>query len=206
MEQQLPPGITEEQIAAHNRRSEQIAAASATPLPGPLLNGISHEKKTVLGFELRPVTMEDIIFLQRIDSPLVSIGEISAQAQTANGGNGKTLESILFDKLTEPRPGETKGEAQARVMEGSIASFFVFTKPRKEVRKLLRKGKEEFLETAMELKRTDGEEFSPADLSILVAGLAEHFASGFATAISYEPDKGESDGSFTRPQALKVTA
>lgn len=195
-------GVPIEEVERHQQRKAEIAGASATPLPGPALDGIDPQPLKVCGFTVRPMEMEDVIFLQRIDSPLVRMGEISAELNVSNG-NGQSLPEMLFAKLVSPKEGETNRDAEARLFEGLIESFFIFVKSPKIIRKLIRQGREAFNDAAMD---EVGNNLKPGDLDKVAEALIANFAQGYSTVVGYQAKKEEGEGSFLVPQPRIATA
>lgn len=197
--QNAPPGFDQQEVQRHQKRVEEIAAASATPLPGPLLDAIEPRAKKVCGFTLRPIVLSDIAFLQRIDSPLIKIGEIAAKTEGNGSGTVGSLMDKLIEAMNKPGSSESKTQAMGRLSEGIIHSFFILATPTKRVRSLIAAGKLE--ETAME---EIGDKLKPGDLVEIQNALAQHFSEAYSTVVGYTADTPQ-DGSFQLPPARKAT-
>jgi len=152
------------------------AAAAADPLPGPLLDAFLPEPFRVIGLELRPLVPTDIALLKRIKSPLIDLLTASA----------------LNPDL--PKPEVTFEE------EDMWEIIFAWSRPLPVVRAALAKGRPEFREIAL---ANTGDKL-PMDVMLdsagIVAALAKHFSSAFATRVGHAPAE-TGDPNFQRPPA-----
>lgn len=68
-----PDGITEAQVAEHERELRARAVAHATPLPGPLADAFAGRPPRVGPHQLRDVMLDDFCLLQELGSPLAEL-------------------------------------------------------------------------------------------------------------------------------------
>jgi hypothetical protein len=182
-------GFTKD-LEAHIAKSAARRAASATPIPGSLRIAFTDDPAPVCGFNLYPVVAAHIIFLQKINSPLIEAMRLLLElADKPEAVRAEALKRAQGVKNTE-----TASEAAARLRTETVETFFIFTKPPAHIRALLKQGRDIFRETAM---REIVDKIAIAGLQDIQEAIGEHFANGFATAISYRAKKTAGDGSMT---------
>jgi hypothetical protein len=186
----------EGELKKRAERQGRLAAAQATPLPGPLAEAFADGKRKVCGFEMLPVVAAHMVILQQIGSPMLKLARIFLQTKelTEAEREKRILEETEKDRLAR---GETEGESAARLDVETVETFFVFITPPAEMRRLLLKGRPTFREAAMERVM---DRLAPIELAELRVAVGAHFASAFATRVEYEAPPSD-DGSFPSPPA-----
>src|SRR5712672_3155935 len=173
-------GVSPEKIQDHMMRKEAIARASHEPCPGPIADAFGEDDipvKTASGIvRVRPIVHADIILLKRLDSPLYR------QMQEAYKEVGSRDETNVDD-------------------EESCEICFQFTRPCREARTLLSKGRDEFREAALQ---AISDLHNPAEITQILKAVAEQVKRMFETALKYaEPDE---KGSFPKAEEEPMTA
>lgn len=151
----------------------------ASPAPiAPPHEACAPGPRSLREIDLRPAVAWDLVVLQELDSPLVKVARIMMEGQPP-----ESVRREIRARVVE-LPGETPGQASARLNAEMAEAFFVFTHKPAEVRALLRQGREAFRETAMatldELPFTAAEE--------LAEMIGEHFQNSFAAAFACEAE------------------
>ena len=168
----------EQQLADAQQLMLAREAASAHPLPGPLLDAFLSTQISAAGLTLQPIVASQITLLKRIESPiLLRMAELA-----------KPVEERMAVTFTD---------------EDIYELLFIFSRPIGELRALFsRIGREAFREAALEAV---GDKLPPLAAQSLEAKVWDHFAAAFDTAVGYRaPDDG-SGTVFTPPPAVPVT-
>lgn len=197
------PGYARELRAIQDKIARH-AAASAEPFPGPLLEAFVADPVKVHGFTLQPVTLELVIVLKKIESPLLAVMKIlREEIAREDGADESTPELAAAARAARvQRANERMATEIAAEDERFVETVFCFVKPVAELRAWLRQGRERFTETALQ---TIGS-LPPAAFAELQQAVSAHYVSSFATAVQYEAPKGQDDGSvFTPPPAAPKT-
>ena len=184
---ELPyPGYAAER-AALDARVAAADKARAAALPGPMREAFAGEPRHLYGQTLQPVTAGLEAILTRIDSPLLPTFAVILAS------HGKPPEEVraAIEAAVKPAP------------DALIETAFCFTRPARELRGLLDKGRLAFREAAMD---AIGDKLNQVQLALLYKACSEHYAQCFVTAISYEAARSETDGTvFTQPPAETTT-
>ena len=171
---ELPDGITQDQMDRHLRRQEGIARAQADPLPGPLLDAFAPELPTFCGIPLREVVPTDLGLLKRLDSPL-------------------HREMLQLAKPIEERAGIEYTDEELWEL------LYLFTRPARDARAALARGRPEFREAALShADKLPAGAF--AKRNELLAAISQIWLRAFSTLVEHAPPPGEGD-SFRSPPA-----
>jgi hypothetical protein len=181
---ELPPGISAAEVAAHAELQDRLGAAHAMAFPGPAAEGIAPLPTEALGFKLLPVTLGHIAILERIHSPLLRAVAFIRKCQG--------LTEAQIQKRAAKLPGGTAEE--------QVETFYVFTQAPEDLRRLLAQGREAFRSAAM---AAVADRIRPSQFSELSFWAGAHFARSFITAVEYEAKL--PDGSFPLPPASPGT-
>lgn len=132
------------------------------PLPGPMLDAVANPEMDVMTSKgkvtFRPVVVYDFTIFKKINSP-------------------------HYRTMLERETGVTVDELNIEDEE-LYEMVYQFTHSCKEIRALLRKGREIFRETAIE---AIGDKYDMADLTILLNGVAAQIQKGFSTMMAHGP-------------------
>ena len=182
-------------LAAHQARQSDRAAANSVALPGPLREAFAGEPRRLsvtsadgpLNYTLRPVTAGLEAVLTRIDSPLLpTFGVILSM-------RGKSEKEVQRELAKRIKPNA----------EAIPETVFCFLKAPPELRGLLDKGRTAFREAAMaEL----GDRVSSLEMARCYEAVSEHYAAAFVTAISHQAAPPEDGTVFTTPPNGPQTA
>lgn len=169
---------------------EARAAAHAVPLPGPLLTAFTEPATLAAGLKLEPITAAHFIILQQIDAPFLRRVRGFAQWQAAK----------------EAKPEAALPEPEMEVsFEEACEQIYVVTRPAREARAALAKGRPYFRELALAATA----DAIPGDLRLLreLAGAVEvHLINSLATRVQYAPPDAGGGTVFTSPPAAQPTA
>ncbi len=172
---ELYPGHAAE-LARKAARDAEIAAAAATPLPGPLARAFDPvpAAPAVAGLTVRPVVHYDFVILDKLESPLLA-------------------------QLRGREPGE---QPVAVSDQQGYEIIFQFTRPVRAAAAVLAQGRSEFSAQARE---TIGMELNPGQIHALMQNVQREFSRAFCTVVGHEspPPEGEV---FTTPPAPPMTA
>ena len=199
------PGYQAE-LAALEARAAAARRAAAAPLPGPLREAFAGEPVTVHGFTLQPVTMGLHPILVRIGSPLLEVIRIMREELTRADGADESTPALLA-AAREARLAKALRRIETEIKaeeETLVETVFAFLRPVAEIRALLNQGRAVFRETAL---RQVADKLHPAQFAELQRAVSTHYSASFATALSYQAPKEESDKGtvFTMPP-LTATA
>jgi hypothetical protein len=179
---ELYPGHAED-LARQARRHEALAAAHATPLPGPLADAFAHIPKTIAGLTVRPCVHYDFIILQQLKSPLLDLIKQAASP----GGDGSARPAIEVSD------------------DQSYELIFQFTRPVREMAALVAQGPGKFRARARE---EIGYTLGPVEVGLLAKAVSDEIVRAFSTVVKYTRPSSESEGAtvFTPPPASPMTA
>jgi predicted DNA-binding protein (UPF0278 family) len=149
------------------------------PLPGPMLNAVANQELEIITSRgkviLRPVVIYDFTIFKKINSP-----HYRTMLEAANKDIEETDLKIEDEELYE--------------------MIFQFTHSCKEIRAILKKGREYFREVATE---SIADRYSMPDLEILLNGLAKQIQSGFATMVAHDVETKENDSEISEEVSKK---
>jgi hypothetical protein len=178
---------------ALQRRQPHIRRANAEPLPGPLSQAFTLDELKQFGFTIRPVVASDFILLKRLDSPLYR--QTFALAEHARQIKAQEIPP-------DAQPPVTKYDD-----EECVEMIYQFTRPLEEVRRVLKRGRDHFRETAL-ATITDAIPIAQMDAyPRLVTTVIENFTAAFSTAVEYGASEKDGDETvFTTPPGANATA
>lgn len=159
-----PAIIPPEKVQEYELRAMAASRAGHDPLPGPLSGAFLDQEIKVLDVSVRPVVAFDMAMFKKLDSP-------------------------LYRQMLEP---ENAASIQFTEEEG-WEMCFQFTRPCREVRAALAKGREAFRESATQ---AFGDKYRPQDITKIVDAIAEQIKRVFSTAVAHETGD-ESEGGKT---------
>lgn len=166
-------------VLQHSLERAARDRVSGDPLPGPLAQAFLEGDIQAGGLAIRPFVASDWVILRGLESPIIRLIEELAQ-------NPKEDPKITISD------------------EEKFEIIYQFTRPAKECRALLKRGKDLFRETATDF--VDERKLNLVQMQECLNAAMEQIRRSWETTLKYQSDQGKGDGTKDFPQATPPTA